>query len=271
MVALKDGVTYGEAWYELYVADQSLTSLLKNDLTPLVTCRSAAVKLQNAIRAVVPDIQALLQNADEMAKPIGVPFLWGIRGAATDFETVFAAELETTDTYYVSQKGIYSTNDLIERAEHAFTPDVQAELSPQAISDIRQAGKCLAFDLDTASGFHIMRATETLIHRYYVTITGTTPRRKDRNWGAYVRNLNAHNNRTTGAKADVKLISLIDQIREHHRNPIMHPEITLTPDEAQSLFSICQAAIISFAGALRALGGAVQMPLQVVGGTAVAP
>lgn len=182
--------------------------------------------------------------------------------AAREFEVVFAAELETTDTYYVSEKGIYSTNRLIESAERVFSADVLAELSPQAIFDIQQAGKCLAFDLDTASGFHIVRASETMIHKYYVLVTGGTPKRKDRNWGAYVRNLNSHKKHDPASKVDTKLIALIDQVREHHRNPVMHPEVILTPDEAQSLFSICQAVIITFAGALKKL--APQLSLKVV-------
>lgn len=43
----------------------------------------------------------------------------------------------------------------------------------------------------------------------------------------------------------------------------MHPEVTLTPDEAQSLFSICQAVIITFAGALKAVSG-TQLALKIV-------
>jgi hypothetical protein len=100
-----------------------------------------------------------------------------------------------------------------------------------------------------------LRATETMIHKYYVTVTGATPKRKDRNWGAYVRNLNTHKKNDPYSKVDPKLVSLIDQVREHHRNPVMHPEDVLTPDEAQSLFSMCQAVIITFAGALKDLSG----------------
>lgn len=84
------------------------------------------------------------------------------------------------------------------------------------MSDIQQAGKCLAFDLDTACGFHIVRATETLIHQYYCTVTQTTPKRKDRNWGAYVRNLNTHLKKTSGSQVEPKLVALIDQVREYH-------------------------------------------------------
>jgi hypothetical protein len=265
MTELAEGVSYTDAWYPCFVASQALKSLLSDQLTPLVTCKSASTKLFNLVTGVFDEFRRVSteKNPAKLAESVPQVTLWNIRNAATEFETVFAAELETTDTYYVSQKGIYSTSLLVEHAEQAFTAGVQAQLTPQAISDIRQAGKCLAFDLDTAAGFHVVRATETIIFKYYQAVTGSTPKRKDRNWGAYVRNLNAHKKKEPTSKADPKLITLIDQVREHHRNPVIHPEITLTPDEAQSLFSICQAVIITFAGALTNLT-ATQLQLRVV-------
>jgi hypothetical protein len=212
----------------------------------------------------VPSDERQKQWAEMSSKPLGWRVGGEIGSAAKEFEIVFSAELETTDTYYVSEKGIYSTSRLIEKAELIFSSDIRAEMPPQAISDVQQAGKCLAFDLDTACGFHIVRATESMIHQYYVTVTSGTLRRKDRNWGAYVRNLNGHLKANPASRVDRKLVALIDQVREHHRNPVMHPEITLSPDEAQSLFSICQAVIITFAGALKTLSA--QQSLALVSG-----
>lgn len=261
MTEIADNSKYADVWYACFQAKNWLEFLLNDHLTPLVTCRAAAAKLINAMNPVIPELGNIDQ--EKLATELPTYTAWFIRQAAHEFEIVFAAELETTDTYYVSQKGIYSTNLLIEKAEQAFTAEVQAQFPPQMISDIRQAGKCLAFDLDTASGFHIVRAAEGVIYKYYVAVTGTTPKRKDRNWGAYVRNLNRHLKNDPSSKADPKLITLIDQVREHHRNPVIHPDITLTPDEAQSLFSICQAVIITFAGALKLLSTGHQLALIV--------
>jgi hypothetical protein len=274
MTELKRGATVQDIWIECWQAQQWLDYLLADNVTPLFTCRAAAQKLRNALADIVPELNTSPAPTPEeraaiLAQEVDQYTIWGITNKAKEFETVFAAELETADTYFVSQKGIYSTSHLVEKAEQAFTLEVQGQLSPQAIQDIRQAGKCLAFDLDTASGFHVVRATEMLIHKYYIAVTGTTPKRKDRNWGAYVRNLNAHRKSDPNSKADPKLIMLIDQVREHHRNPVIHPEITLTPDEAQSLFSICQAVIITFATALVSIGG--QLPLKIVNAPILLP
>ena len=270
LTTFTDQMKFGDIWLDCVSAQQWIRMLLADSLTPLVTCRTAARKLEEALDVITTEFggspgPTAEQYNEKMASPLNWYEVHQIASAAREFEYVFAAELETTDTYYVSEKGIYSTNRLIETAERVFSAEVLGELSSQAINDIRQAGKCLAFDLDTACGFHIVRATETLIHKYYCAVTQSQPKRKDRNWGAYVRNLNRHRNQNSSSGVDPKLVALIDQVREHHRNPVMHPEITLNTDEAQSMFSICQAVIITLANGLRALPGA-QLPLKAVGG-----
>lgn len=242
----------GQVWLALYTAKRWLSFLLEGNQPPLVTSRSAATKLMQVLVSASPDARL---EADawiaELEKPLHKG--WEIARAATEFEHVLAAELEGLATYFVSQKGIYSTNDLVENAEMHFAQAIQDQIPPAALSDIKQAGKCLAFDLDTAAGFHILRATETLVHQYYVAAVGANLKRKDRNWGAYVRNLNAHRKNNPDSQVDPKLISLIDQVREHHRNPVIHPELMLSAEEAQTLFSVCTGVIIAFANACAVL------------------
>ena len=42
---------------------------------------------------------------------------------------------------------------------------------------------------------------------------------------------------------DPKVIAALDQFRDLYRNPIMHPDVNLTLDEAQILFALAQSAI----------------------------
>jgi hypothetical protein len=100
--------------------------------------------------------------------------------------------------------------------------------------DIRQAGRCLAFELPTAAGFHIMRATESILRDYYVAHVGKKP--KTRNWGKYIADLKT-------SSANPKTVAVLDQIRTLHRNPTIHPEVVLSGSEAQTLFGIAQSAI----------------------------
>jgi hypothetical protein len=163
-----------------------------------------------------------------------------------DFELAFNKSLSRRNVFEVQQQGIYDSRLLVDAADRMFTDDIRQRFPERTVTDWKAAGRCLAFELATASGFHSVRATEAVIHQYYVTVTGDhAMKRKDRNWGAYVRNLNRHRKLNADSKADPKLISLIDQIREHHRNVVIHPEEVLDQPAARALFSVCEGAIIS--------------------------
>jgi hypothetical protein len=234
-----------KACWNMNSARNSLDALL-NDPLHLRICRSAAQKLIAAIDALLPrDVNAIIEGAGASNDRIGFSY-YSVEMALKELEPVLAAECETLDTYVVAKKGIYNTPDLIAAAEKMLPSRILLIVPAGVLYDIKEAGRCLAFDLATACGFHLIRATETVIHEYYVKVTGHTPRRKDRNWGAYVRNLKVHKRDNATSKVDLKLVSLIDQIREHHRNVLMHPEESLSPEEALGLFGICQSAITAF-------------------------
>lgn len=153
---------------------------------------------------------------------------------AREFETVLGAELQTFDAYQITRKGIYSTTDLIEQAENAFNEETKVELSDGVRNDVNQSGRCLAFDLPTASGFHIMRAADTVLKKYCSEF-GAKP--KGRTWKAYIIALRA-------TMANPKVLAVLDQIRELHRNPTIHSaDVVLSLNEATLLLSITQSAI----------------------------
>ena len=96
----------------------------------------------------------------------------------------------------------------------------------------------MAFDLPSATGFHIIRAVEAVIRKYYSVIVKQPVKPKMRNWGTYIRVLSK-------SGGDPKILAILDQLREMHRNPIMHPQVVLTMTEAEGLFGIAQSAILS--------------------------
>lgn len=152
---------------------------------------------------------------------------------AKEFETVLGAELQTFDAYQITKKGIYSTTDLIEQTENTFSEETKDELSDEVRNDVNQSGRCLAFDLPTASGFHIMRATETVVKKYCSEFGAKV---KQRNWNGYITALKA-------TEASPKVLAVLEQIRELHRNPTIHPGVVLSINDATLLFSIAQSAI----------------------------
>src|SRR2546430_250240 len=102
---------------------------------------------------------------------------------------------------------------------------------------MREAGRCLALDCHTAAGFHILRAVESLALIYVTKITGKPHPKKNRDWGAYIRVI--RNGQGKAAVADY-----LYHIKETYRNPIMHPEVRLSGDEAFALFNASLSAIV---------------------------
>jgi hypothetical protein len=168
------------------------------------------------------------------------------------FETILYEELRVLPTYSASKKGAYSTSDLIDNAEVVFPDPMLKTLSQAIIGEVRQAGKCLAFDIPTASGFHMLRATEGVLHEYYLVIC--KPKKKDKldSWGAYITAL--YKLTQDGSAIDdetknhiKKVLALLQQVKDEDRNQIMHLEVVLNDDQAFALFEITKGAIMAMA------------------------
>jgi hypothetical protein len=227
----------------------------------LEVCYPTANELHAAITAVVPkDFAEAAEKFQNLPAP--EPVLdwserYNIKTAAGKFETILSAELSNSDTYWLSPKGTHKTSMLLQYAHMELPAWVITEI-PEVKSDFDEAGKCLLFDTHTAAGFHLLRATETVIRKYYEIVTGVEPKEKFRNWGAYIKRLKE-------CKADAKITGHLDHMRENYRNPILHPEVSLTTDEAQILFGVCVSAIFQMASDIKIRTAKSAVPLPFTG------
>ena len=152
------------------------------------------------------------------------------------FETFFHRESVTANIFAVTKKGIYELTSLIENASNALPAKVVGRLSDDAKNNINAAGRCLALDSPTACGFHILRAVESLMRDYHFQLANTALKPQQRNWGKFIELLEKHG-------ADVKVTGYLKHIKDHYRNPLIHPEDNLDSDEALSLFNASLSAI----------------------------
>lgn len=232
LTAVKENVLYTDVFYDLFVARDSAKAMLNNGVVPLRTCRVATIELIDAITAIVPE-----KFEEAIQKDMNQKLTWGqayrIETAFKTFETILAAELQLVDTYSVSAKGVYSTSDLIEHADRAFSDDIRKYIPPDAIRDLQQGGRCIAFDVPTAAAFHLLRSIESVMLMYHDALSKKAPRPEPRNWGNYVDALRK-------LSADKTILEELDQIREKYRNPIMHPEDTVSLNGAIGLFGKTQ-------------------------------
>lgn len=212
---------------DLWRARDSLDSVIENKIIALDICRPACVRLREAITAIIPaDITAI--GEEQFEEKISEWKAWHLSSCLKDFETVFSAELQAAATYYVSQKEAYDTTDLIEFAEKVFPEDIRKTFSDRTIADVRQSGRCLAFNLPTAAGFHITRALENVVLESSRKIPGAKSSKNDLH--GYIRILE-------GAGIGSEVIEELDRLREKYRNQLMHPEIFLSDIEISVLLS----------------------------------
>jgi hypothetical protein len=148
---------------------------------------------------------------------------------------------------------------LTSKAEVNILEDALGVIEDQAKKDFREAGRCLAFEVPTAAGFHAMRATENVLRQYYSLLLGKPVTRID--WGTCTQELKK-------AKANQKVVQVLDQIRDLHRNPLMHPQEFLSMKDAISLFDIAKSAIGALAEEISSLQAAATaaLPTSVVDG-----
>jgi hypothetical protein len=234
--------------FSLSNASSLLGTFTADKFVPLDTCKANARKLEDLLDRTVTSFMNKWRKAEpDKRAEIGAEKVSGfiigeIREQIRAFEYVFSAELSNASLYLVEQTGAYRTKTLIEAADAVFPKSVHDALGSDAVKDIQAAGRSLAFELPTAAGFHICRAVETTLLQYFSELKIELPEYK--NIGRYIEALE----KCAKEKGiDPKVLATLDQFRDLHRNPIMHPDVHLNMEEAQILFALAQSAISGIA------------------------
>lgn len=236
-----------QIWRASFPAHEYVYALLTNFQT-LAVCNATGAELTKAIVEMQEWMRKTPYAEWGRKNPIVDVKFSNVVNKAKEFETVLSAELQTLETYHVSQKGIYDTTALIARAEKILPIPMLKKVDEKVVTEIRESGKCLAFDCATAAGFHIMRAVELVMHEYYIHVCKPESKNRLSSWGAYITKLD----KVEGIEVK-EIIAMLRQIKDRHRNLIMHPEIVLTPDEAFTLFELGKGAVIAMADRLPVL------------------
>jgi hypothetical protein len=129
-------------------------------------------------------------------------------------------------------------------------------MDERAAKDYNAAGRCLAFGLPTASGFHITRAVEAVLQQYYRAYLKDAAKDNPERWTwfDYVDALEkfADTAIVTPKPKDTTLGHL-DQLRALERNKVIHPRADLDATTAFVLFNNCTNAIIAMAQEMKIL------------------
>ena len=162
--------------------------------------------------------------------------------AIYNFQAVLGTELPRANFFYITPKRAYDMTMLINKGESVLAPeiiDLLGESKEEAIRDIREATKAMAFDLSTAVGFHIYRAVEAIIVKDYFPVLEIMAEEweKNPNLGNYIKLLIAKH-------VDNKVTIILNHLKDHYRNPIFHPEEFWDSKTAETALGLAVSAII---------------------------
>jgi len=161
-------------------------------------------------------------------------------------KTVLIAELRTSTSFAVTGAGIFDVSLLVNGAHKALDRSTISVVGSAVCEELDAAGKCLAFNLHTAAGFHSMRAIERVIKLYLKALLDTDAIKKLKNWGQYIDALEKIPEDAERRASD-EAIALIRQIKDIYRNPVIHPDRVLDAQEATTVFHGTIAAITRIA------------------------
>lgn len=186
------------------------------------------------------------ENSSPPAPPVPEWRWFAIKNGIDVFEHQFSAELQKIATYAVPDRGIFKTDGLVDAADGHIHETVREHVDEFAIGEFRAAGRCLAFGLYSASGFHSSRAVESVLRTYHKSFL-PDQNSDDMSLGQMASALDdMHKAKKKAARLPSE--NTIRQLRDFtsfDRNPLMHKTVALEEIEAGQLFNSAAVLIVA--------------------------
>jgi hypothetical protein len=219
--------TMFEALLPLYLAEAAIDGLVNRSVFRLKTSVNPGQALLEAVRA----LKTKIDQEPDKSKPLEFTDVYPISSTLTAFETVLAAEFALLPLYVVMQQSAFDMTVLIESGARCFPIDVVFKV-PEAVADLEQGTKCIAFALPTAAGFHLHRANESVLRKYWDSASKGAAQPGNRTMGEFIAEMEKTK------VGDPKVRSALKDLKNLHRNPLIHPEHSLgSVDEAIALMN----------------------------------
>lgn len=236
--------------FALWSARRQLSPLLDGEPLALNYCKAAASELLQIIWRHERTLSAAMSAANLGSPPQEVPEIprWEISEVRTRieiFEHQFSAELQKLAVYAVPKRGIFDLEGLVDSADLHIHEAVRTHVPEFALSEFRRAGRCLAFGLYSASGFHSARAVESVLRNYHQSYL---PNKFTDNltMGQMASALDdMHKAKKKASRLPKEnTIRHIRDFASFDRNPLIHKTVDLEEIDAQTLFNSAVGLIV---------------------------
>jgi hypothetical protein len=259
-----NNTTYREAFYPFHSAQGALNAFLYQSVFQVSTCKVAGQNVLGQLARLMDNI-GVEGGSKEWDSVVLVTEMWNLQDSVRAFEAVVQAEFGLKPLYFVTPKGNMDINGLIEAGHLSFPADL-ASKAPEALVDAQEATRCIAFELLTAAGFHLHRANEAVLRRYFDQVAGADKRPATRNMGDYLKKMNDLK------VGDSKVKAALRDLKDLHRNPLMHPDQHVASvDDAISLLGGVRQAMTHMLKALPTVADSVAQAVSAMAEQAFGP
>jgi len=252
-------------FYHIWTAKAQIERLVRGHPVPLGTSKSTAENLLAQILGIHQE-----HYGDGFPDPNSAPIpawrLGFLKVMIERFETVYGEEMAEAAAYVVPRRGIFYTPALVDAADECFPKDLLPYIPQKARDEWRSAGRCLAFNLLSASGFHVARAVEGTMEAYY-QLFSSKPGTTLKTWGDYFDELEKIRKAGGSPIPEDKTLAEFRQMKDDYRNPIMHPRVVLTEGDTKMLFNNGESLIIAMAQEIAKIQANAQPSLALVPAT----
>lgn len=222
----------------------TLGHVVKDEILPFKQTKKAAAQLKDLIDTIFRE-RANSPSFDQPFTPIETQQL---TDAASELTLAMRYEVDTMPVFFVPEQRAYSTEALLNKAEEVLGQSQIELLADRTIFDIREAGRCIAFGVPTAAGFHSVRAVEAVARGYHEILTGVRPG-AETPLGPLINGLRTKRDALLASKAIDKedrlnlAIDFLGRINNVYRKPITHPEMILESSQGITVFDAAKCAI----------------------------
>lgn len=185
-------------------------------------------------------LKALIATQIEKLKGLDQPLasndLVAIKVKSRQCLEVLSSELGIVPIFLVSPKEGYDVSLLTEQGNRLFPASIEAKV-PESGRDMIEVGKALVFEMPTAAGFHLFRVLEAVLKKYWDHVSSGAPRPNLEAIGSYSAELKSKR------FGEAKVWETLSQIAKLHRNPVIHPEVMLSTEEAIETMGIVRSVV----------------------------
>ena len=211
---IKDVINLYENHLKSFLSDLKSLSLSKSTQTEIRSFQRELKKIKN-----IDDNYKQIEKLED--------FFHKLSETKNKWNIIIFNEIRDVITIQPYLKGNLNYQKLLDEGIKGFIDsEVWCNMQDLEKNDLEDFRTCYLNKAWTSAGMMCMRVIESAVRNYYFDLTGFS----ETKWWDITDDLLKH------PKSDKDLVKKLDYIRKHIRNPLQHPELRITPQEAEETF-----------------------------------